>query len=126
MESIKTNREHYECLKMQPIDLILAANLSFIQGNIIKYISRYKNKDGINDIKKCIHYAQIAHEHRHIGTKIRMLQIGYMYCKANNVSSLVKKIIIATMQDDYYHVAKLCRKLIKEEYPNYSVNFNIY
>ena len=47
-----------------------------------------------------------------------MLQFGYSYCKANGFISLIKKIIIATMQDDYYHVAKLCRKLIKEEYPN--------
>ena len=118
MEIIKTEREHYECLKVQPITLIIKADLSFIQGNIIKCISRYKNKNGADDIKKCIHYAQLAIEHDAHGPKIRMLQFGYSYCKANGFISLIKKIIIATMQDDYYHVAKLCRKLIKEEYPN--------
>ncbi len=118
MENIKTERMHYEKLKMQPIDLIIKSNLSFIQGNIIKYISRYKNKDGVRDIKKCIHYAQLAIEYNSTGPRIRMLQFGYMYCKANNLSLQAKKIVIATMQDDYYHVAKLCRKLIKDEYPN--------
>lgn len=118
MENIKTDRKHYEVLKMQPIDLIIKADLSFIQGNIIKYISRYKNKNGVNDIKKCIHYAQLANEYNNTGPKIRMLQFGYSYCKANGLPLLVKKIIIATMQDDYYHVVKLCLKLIKTEYPN--------
>ncbi len=118
MENIKTSREHYEMLKMQPIDLILKADLSFIQGNIIKYISRYKYKNGIEDIKKCIHYAQIAIEHSNTGPKIRMLNFGYMYAKANELPLMTKKIIIATMQDDYYHVVKLCFKLIKNEYPN--------
>ena len=37
---------HYKGLVIQPIELIIIAKLSFIQGNIVKYITRYKNKNG--------------------------------------------------------------------------------
>lgn len=51
---------HYKDMPFQPIELIIALRCSFIQGCIIKYISRYKAKNGAQDIKKCIHYAQLA------------------------------------------------------------------
>lgn len=51
---------HYKDMAFQPIELIAALRCSFIQGCIIKYISRYKNKNGAQDIKKCVHYAQLA------------------------------------------------------------------
>ena len=51
--------DHYSNLKIQPIEYIHENNLSYFQGNIIKYITRYKNKNGAEDIKKIIHYAQI-------------------------------------------------------------------
>ena len=37
---------HYKDMAFQPIELIAALRCSFIQGCIIKYISRYKNKNG--------------------------------------------------------------------------------
>ena len=43
---------HYELLKVQPIELIMKCDLTFTQGNMLKYISRYKNKNGAEDIKK--------------------------------------------------------------------------
>jgi hypothetical protein len=33
--------------------------LSFFQGNVIKYVCRYKNKNGIEDIEKIIHYCEL-------------------------------------------------------------------
>ena len=54
--------DHYKGMAFQPIELITAIRCSFIQGCIIKYISRYKYKNGAQDIKKCIHYAQLAIE----------------------------------------------------------------
>ena len=45
---------YYKDMAFQPIELIAALRCSFIQGCIIKYISRYKNKNGAQDIKKCI------------------------------------------------------------------------
>jgi hypothetical protein len=66
----KTNRDydplkqqiggvHYKSLKIQPIEFILANGLGFCEGNIIKYTCRYKQKAGIQDLKKVIHYAEL-------------------------------------------------------------------
>ena len=35
-------------------------NLSFCEGNVVKYISRYKSKNGIEDLAKVIHYALLS------------------------------------------------------------------
>lgn len=50
---------HYIEFKIQPIDFILNNNLSFCQGNVIKYICRYKYKNHIEDLDKAIHYIEI-------------------------------------------------------------------
>ena len=57
---VQIGGNHYKDMVMQPIELITALRCSFIQGCIIKYISRYRAKNGVQDIKKCIHYAQLA------------------------------------------------------------------
>ena len=42
---------HYKGFKIQPIEFIVKNKLSFIQGCIIKYICRFENKNGIEDLK---------------------------------------------------------------------------
>lgn len=49
--------DHYSKVEIQPIEYILANNLGFCRGNIIKYITRDKFKDKDKDIKKIIDYA---------------------------------------------------------------------
>ena len=45
--------DHYKGMKIQPIQYILANNMGFCEGAIIKYISRYKaNGAHIDDLKK--------------------------------------------------------------------------
>lgn len=51
---------HYSRMKIQPIEYITANELSFIQGNIIKYATRYPFKNGAEDLRKIIHYAELA------------------------------------------------------------------
>lgn len=51
---------HYKGLKIQPIEYIHANGLDFFQGNIVKYATRYKAKNGAEDLRKVIHYAQLA------------------------------------------------------------------
>jgi len=49
--------EHYQ-VPIQPIEYIIANKLSYCQGNVIKYITRYKYKNGVEDLKKAIHYIE--------------------------------------------------------------------
>ena len=53
---------HYQKHKIQPYEFITANNLSFFQGNVIKYVVRYKDKNGIEDLKKIIHYCELEIE----------------------------------------------------------------
>lgn len=47
---------HYKDKAMQPWDIIDAWELDFYAGNVVKYILRYRFKDGVNDLKKARHY----------------------------------------------------------------------
>lgn len=58
---------HYEDMKIQPIEFILENNLSFLEGNILKYICRYKSKNGLQDLLKARHYLDILIEHEQRG-----------------------------------------------------------
>jgi|TARA_R110002020_G_scaffold230325_1_gene441188 hypothetical protein len=52
--------DHYRNCKIQPVEYICANNLDFLEGNIVKYITRHRTKsEGVKDIKKVIHYAEL-------------------------------------------------------------------
>jgi len=53
---------HYEKCGIMPTTYIRANNLDFFEGNIVKYITRHKDKNGAEDIKKVIHYAEMILE----------------------------------------------------------------
>ncbi|MEK9741747.1 MAG: DUF3310 domain-containing protein [Pelagibacteraceae bacterium] len=54
--------DHYSKHTIQPYTFITVNNLSFFQGNVIKYVVRYKDKNGIEDLKKIIHYCELEIE----------------------------------------------------------------
>lgn len=54
--------QHYKSMKIQPIEFIQANNLGFEEGNAVKYICRWKNKNGVQDLEKAIHYIQLLIE----------------------------------------------------------------
>tara|TARA_R100000406_G_scaffold24854_2_gene15931 strand:+ start:252 stop:506 length:255 start_codon:yes stop_codon:yes gene_type:complete len=50
---------HYRNFNIQPYEFISKNDLSFFQGCVIKYVCRYKNKNGIQDLEKVIHYCEL-------------------------------------------------------------------
>ena len=54
--------DHYSKHKIQPYTFITVNDLSFFQGNVIKYVVRYKDKNGVEDLKKVIHYCELEIE----------------------------------------------------------------
>lgn len=46
---------HYQ-LTIEPWDYIVKNNLGYLEGNIIKYVTRYKGKHGLEDLLKARHY----------------------------------------------------------------------
>ena len=51
---------HYKDCSIQPIEYIEKNNLTFCEGNIVKYVTRHRTKgEGKKDIEKVIHYAEM-------------------------------------------------------------------
>lgn len=53
---------HYKGCKIQPIEYIHANGLDYFQGNVVKYVTRHKDKNGKADIEKAIHYLELILE----------------------------------------------------------------
>ena len=51
--------KHYKSFHIQPYEFISKNDLSFFQGNVIKYVCRYQRKGGVEDLKKIVHYCQL-------------------------------------------------------------------
>lgn len=49
------NPKHYH-MEIEPIDFIERNKLGFCEGNVIKYVSRHRMKNGAEDIRKAIQY----------------------------------------------------------------------
>lgn len=108
---------HYKNMAMQPVEFASKAKLNFIQGSIVKYISRYKNKNGKQDIEKAAHFAKLAIDLNEQGSEFMFnLGLAYTYCKANKLSQAQTNIIVSTIKEDYYNVVRYCNQLIKQEY----------
>ena len=48
--------DHYQSKPIQPWDFILANGLGFLEGCVVKYVTRWRHKGGIEDLKKARHY----------------------------------------------------------------------
>lgn len=56
---IQIGGEHYKQFKgYEPWDVITAWDLGYLEGTALKYISRWKHKGGVEDLKKAIHFLQ--------------------------------------------------------------------
>jgi hypothetical protein len=53
---------HYKDLPIQPVEYIHANGIGYFEGNVIKYVSRWKAKNGIDDLKKARHYLDLLIE----------------------------------------------------------------
>jgi hypothetical protein len=50
---------HYKKYKIQPVEFIIKNNLDFCQGSVIKYVLRFKEKGGVQDLEKAKHYIEL-------------------------------------------------------------------
>jgi Protein of unknwon function (DUF3310). len=55
-DSESTSPEHYSRYAIEPIDFISLNNIGFEAGNVIKYITRYDAKNGLEDLQKARKY----------------------------------------------------------------------
>lgn len=54
--------DHYVKYAISPLEFISKNNLDYVQGNVIKYVVRYKDKGGLEDLLKARHYIDLLIE----------------------------------------------------------------
>jgi hypothetical protein len=59
---VQVGGAHYKGRAIQPIEYISANNLNFCEGSIVKYITRWRDKGGVNDLEKIKHYVDLLIE----------------------------------------------------------------
>lgn len=101
---VQVGGDYYKKLGVQPIELIRDINANFFQGNVIKYITRYKDKNGIKDLEKAKHYLELIEELHpdNNNNKIASYEIDRVneYIVANKIDTDAAKII---------RIVSLCR-----------------
>lgn len=50
---------HYKQGSIQPVEFIHANGMGFCEGSVVKYVTRYKSKGGLEDLKKARHYLDL-------------------------------------------------------------------
>ena len=58
-QSRQVGGSHYKNFHIQPYEFISKNNLSFFQGCVVKYVCRYLQKNGVEDLEKIIHYCEL-------------------------------------------------------------------
>ena len=54
--------DHYNKRAIQPVEFCYANGLNFIEGSIVKYITRWRDKGGVKDLNKIKHYVDLLIE----------------------------------------------------------------
>jgi hypothetical protein len=50
---------HYKEMVIQPVEFIYKNNIPYMEGNVIKYVCRWKKKNGVEDLHKAKHYLEL-------------------------------------------------------------------
>lgn len=53
---------HYKDLVIQPVEYIHKNRIPFIEGSVIKYVTRWRGKGGVDDLRKARHFLDILIE----------------------------------------------------------------
>lgn len=113
---IQIGGNHYKKFAYQPVQFAVDMSLNFIQGNIVKYVSRYKDKNGVEDLRKVLHYAQLGIElnptnfcplHK-TEDKVRE------FSDANHFSDEVRSIVYAACYQDWLDITIGIKKMYND------------
>lgn len=64
---VQEGGSHYKGKAIQPVEYILANGIPFVEGSVIKYVTRWRDKGGIEDLRKAKHFLEILIEHEERG-----------------------------------------------------------
>ncbi len=56
---VQVGGDHYKSMPIQPVEFIHANGIPYFEGNVIKYVCRWRSKNGLADLEKAKHYIQL-------------------------------------------------------------------
>lgn len=59
---VQVGGSHYKDMAIQPIEYILANRQEFVEGAVVKYVSRWRKKGGVEDLRKAVHLLELLIE----------------------------------------------------------------
>lgn len=59
---VQVSGSHYKTKPIQPVEYIHANKIGYFEGNVIKYVTRWKDKGGLADLEKARHYIDLLIE----------------------------------------------------------------
>lgn len=60
--AVQVAGNHYKSLAIQPVEYIHANGIGYFEGNVIKYVTRWREKGGARDLEKAKHYIDLLLE----------------------------------------------------------------
>ena len=88
---------HYRVLRRQVWDFVVGVGLSYLHGNIVKYLSRWRKKGGLDDLGKAVHYLDKLIESVDSGL-VQLFPVRDVlpidYCEANKIVGWERDVIV--------------------------------
>lgn len=106
---------HYKAMPYQPIVLIDRLELDYFRGNVLKYLCRYRQKDGIKDLHKARHYCELAKELNDFNFSPSTLDIEEVddFVHINEISKEVENILYDLIMGSWDDAIDDINKLIE-------------
>lgn len=105
--------KHYKSLNYQVVEVAADANLNFFQASILKYVSRYKDKNGVQDLEKAIHYAELGQELTPQNCAIRYYTL--VYSARNKLSPSQASLVRSIFRQDWLSIIDKIQRIITNE-----------
>ena len=109
---------HYELLNIEPVEVFVHYKMDWFQSEILKYCSRFLNKNGKQDLDKAYQVADMA-----IEFGLGQLELFHIidafaieYSSQFEYASTMGEILSALLLHDYVKVKQLINKLIEKYY----------
>ncbi len=120
---VQVGGDHYKTSNLQPWDLISRHSIGFLEGNIVKYMARWRSKNGVQDLKKVQHYIAKIEEIHDTGyepTGNAGPKLVEDFCTANKITDFREIIVISIFSNKWNanqlnHAALLVDSLIVSE-----------
>lgn len=106
---------YYKAFPYQPIMLIDRLELDYFRGNVLKYLCRYRQKDGIKDLQKARHYCELAKELNDFNFSPSTLDIKEVddFVHINEISKEVENILYDLIMGSWDDAIDDINKLIE-------------